>query len=191
MQAGGVPGDSVVIVIPAKLRVQPLAECWLPVVPVLLAPRGEALQGALEFLAGHPPLAVRFPLAALAPPKRKPRNSKRVLPTWPCRLNSMSRVLAPDRASPHFPRRCPSTLSKRSASAWSSNAHTKSNVSVHTRGLRPRQGRRHLALAVSPLWPAACSERVGTQEWPDFGAPYPTCTFLCQRFTVSVTEARA
>lgn len=37
-------------------------------------------------------------------------------------------------------------------------------VSVHARGLRPRRVRGRLAVAVSPLLPSACSERVGTQE---------------------------
>jgi hypothetical protein len=69
LQAGGVPVDSVVIVIPTTFRVEPRAEFWQPVGPVLLAPRGAALQGAPEFLAGRPPLEVIFPLAVLAPPK--------------------------------------------------------------------------------------------------------------------------
>jgi hypothetical protein len=62
---------------------------------------------------------------------------------------------------------------------------------VHARGLRPRQVRVRLAQAACPLWPSACSERVGTQDSPDFGALYPACTFPCQRFTDPVTEARA
>ena len=65
--------DSVVVVIPTQFRVQPLAECGHPVVPVLFAPRGEALQGAPEFLAGRPPLEGIFPLAGLAPPKLTPQ----------------------------------------------------------------------------------------------------------------------
>jgi hypothetical protein len=64
-------------------------------------------------------------------------------------------------------------------------------VSVPARGRRPRQVRGRLAVVVSPLGPAACAERVGTQEEPDVGAPYPACTFPGQRFTDSVTEARA
>src|SRR5919204_1200921 len=65
------------------------------------------------------------------------------------------------------------------------------DVSVHARGLRPRQGRVRLALVAYPLWPSACSERVGTQDSPDCGAPYPAGTFPCHRFTSPVTEACA
>ena len=36
-------------------------------------------------------------------------------------------------------------------------------VSVHARGLRPRQVCPPLAIAVCAVWPSACSERVGTQ----------------------------
>ena len=39
---------------------------------MLLAPRGEALQGTAEFLAGGAALEVLLPLAGLAPSKRKP-----------------------------------------------------------------------------------------------------------------------
>ncbi len=39
---------------------------------VRLAPRGEALQSTAEFLAGRAALEVLFPLAILAPAKRKP-----------------------------------------------------------------------------------------------------------------------
>jgi hypothetical protein len=63
-------------------------------------------------------------------------------------------------------------------------------VSVHARGLRPRQGRGRLAQAACPLWPAACAERVGTQIG-HCGALYPACTFPCQRCTDAVTAARA
>ncbi len=42
-------------------------------------------------------------------------------------------------------------------------------VSVHARGRRPRQGCPPLALAGGAVWPAACSERVGTQDWPMSG----------------------
>jgi len=38
-------------------------------------------------------------------------------------------------------------------------AHT---VSVHARGLRPRQGSLSLAISGWSVWPSACSERVGT-----------------------------
>src|SRR5215813_1987323 len=38
------------------------------------------------------------------------------------------------------------------------------NVSVHARGLRPRQVRVRLAIVACPLLPSACSERVGTQK---------------------------
>ena len=65
------------------------------------------------------------------------------------------------------------------------------NVAVPARGLRPRQVRGRLALVACPLWPSACAERVGTQDEPDCGAPYPAGTFPCQRFTDPVTEARA
>src|SRR5262249_24768101 len=40
---------------------------------MLLAPRGEALQGAPELLAGRPPLEVLLPLAVLAPSPLKPQ----------------------------------------------------------------------------------------------------------------------
>jgi hypothetical protein len=65
------------------------------------------------------------------------------------------------------------------------------HVAVPARGLRPRQVRSRLALTASTLLPSACEERVGTQEEPDFGALYPACTFPCQRFPGSVTDARA
>src|SRR4029453_15547220 len=64
------------------------------------------------------------------------------------------------------------------------------DVSVHARGLRPRQVRVRLAMVACPLLPSACSERVGTQLG-HFGAPYSAGTFPCQRFTDPVTEARA
>jgi len=64
------------------------------------------------------------------------------------------------------------------------------DVSVHARGLRPRQVRVRLAVAACPLLPSACSERVGTQVG-HFGALYPACTFPCQRFTDPVTKACA
>src|SRR5712664_2796848 len=64
------------------------------------------------------------------------------------------------------------------------------DVSMHARGLRPRQVRVRLAIVACPLLPSACSERVGTQIG-HFGALYPACTFPCQRFTDPVTEARA
>jgi hypothetical protein len=43
------------------------------------------------------------------------------------------------------------------------------SVSAHARGLRPRQVRVRLAITAYPLWPSACSERVGTQDWPISG----------------------
>jgi len=43
------------------------------------------------------------------------------------------------------------------------------SVSVHARGLRPRQVCPPLAVTVCAVWPAACSERVGTQDWPISG----------------------
>jgi len=42
-------------------------------------------------------------------------------------------------------------------------------VSVHARGLRPRQVCPPLALAGWAVSPSACSERVGTQDWPISG----------------------
>jgi hypothetical protein len=52
--------------------VQPLEEPWQPEVAMLLAPRGAALQGPAECLAGGAALEVIFPLAGLAPSQRKP-----------------------------------------------------------------------------------------------------------------------
>ena len=72
-QAGSVPVHSVVIVVPAEFGVQPLEEHWQPEVAVLLAPRGEALQGVAEFLPCGPAFEVIFPLAVLAPPKLEPQ----------------------------------------------------------------------------------------------------------------------
>jgi len=43
------------------------------------------------------------------------------------------------------------------------------SVSAHARGLRPRRVRLRLARAASTVWPSACSERVGTQDWPISG----------------------
>src|SRR4029453_9359718 len=43
------------------------------------------------------------------------------------------------------------------------------SVSVHARGLRPRQVHVRLAMTAYPLLPSACSERVGTQDWPISG----------------------
>ena len=40
----------------------------------------------------------------------------------------MLRVVAPDRASPTFSRRCPSPVSTRSASAWAATAPTNSSA---------------------------------------------------------------
>jgi hypothetical protein len=79
-QTGGVPVDSVVIVVPTKFGVQPLEEFWQSEVSVLLAPRGEALQGTAEFLAGRPPLEVIFPLAIFAPSKLEPQKLKAGFP---------------------------------------------------------------------------------------------------------------
>jgi hypothetical protein len=73
LQAGSVPVDSVVIVVPTELGVQPLAEHCESSMTMRLAPRGEALQGAPEFLAGRPPLEVILPLAVLAPSTLKPQ----------------------------------------------------------------------------------------------------------------------
>ena len=58
-------------------------------------------------------------------------------------------------------------------------------------GLRPRQGPARLARGVCPLWPAACSERVGTQDAPACGALYPASTGPWQRCTHPVPEAHA
>src|SRR5262249_19373914 len=43
------------------------------------------------------------------------------------------------------------------------------SVSVHARGLRPRQVRLRLAITAYPLLPSACAERVSTQDWPISG----------------------
>jgi hypothetical protein len=73
-QAGGVPVDSVVVVIPTEFRVQPLEEPWQPEVAILLAPRGEALHRGAEFLAGRAAREVILPLAVLASSQLKPQN---------------------------------------------------------------------------------------------------------------------
>jgi hypothetical protein len=64
-------------------------------------------------------------------------------------------------------------------------------VSRHARGLRPRQVRLPLATTRATVLPSACSERVGTQDSPDFGAPDSACIFPCQRFADTVTSACA
>ena len=43
------------------------------------------------------------------------------------------------------------------------------SVAVHARGLRPRQVCPPLAIAGCAVSPSACSERVGTQDWPISG----------------------
>ena len=64
-------------------------------------------------------------------------------------------------------------------------------VSVPARGLRPRWVCGHRAIAASPVGPAACSERVGTQEEPDCGARYPAGTFPWHRVATAVTDGHA
>ena len=50
LQAGGVPVDSVVVVIPTEFGVEPLEQYWSPEVTVLLTPRGAALERGRVFL---------------------------------------------------------------------------------------------------------------------------------------------
>ena len=71
-QAGGIPVDPIVIVVPTESGVQPLEEYWPPEVPMLFAPRGEAFQRGPEFLAGGAALEVILPLAILALSALKP-----------------------------------------------------------------------------------------------------------------------
>lgn len=65
---------------------------------------------------------------------------------------------------------------------WDSQGQTQAlpipvhGVSVHARGLRPRRVSTCLAFAADTMLPSVCSDHVGTQKSPDFGAPYPACT---------------
>jgi hypothetical protein len=72
-QAGGVPMDSVVIVIPTEFGVEPLEQYWQPEVAVLLTPRGEALERGPQFLPCGPAFEVISPLAILSPPTLEPQ----------------------------------------------------------------------------------------------------------------------
>ncbi len=73
MQAGGMPGAAVGMVVPAALRMPPLAPPGPPEMSVLLAPGGDALQRGPALRAGAPAFAVLVPLALLAPPQRPPQ----------------------------------------------------------------------------------------------------------------------
>jgi hypothetical protein len=72
-QAGGVPMDPVVIVIPTEFGVEPLEQYWQPEVAVLLTPRGEALERGPQFLPCGPAFEVISPLAILSPPTLEPQ----------------------------------------------------------------------------------------------------------------------
>jgi hypothetical protein len=80
LQAGGVPMDSVVVVIPAEFSVEPLEQYCQPEVAVLLTPRGEALERGPEFLPCGPAFEVILPLAILAPPTLEPQTLEPGLP---------------------------------------------------------------------------------------------------------------
>jgi hypothetical protein len=73
-QAGGVPMDSGVMVIPTECGVAPREPYWPPEVAVRLTPRGEARARGPELLPGGPAFAVIAPLAILAPPNLAPQN---------------------------------------------------------------------------------------------------------------------
>jgi len=67
------PGAAVGMVVPAALRMPPLAPPGPPEMSVLLAPGGDALQRGPALRAGAPAFAVLVPLALLAPPQRPPQ----------------------------------------------------------------------------------------------------------------------
>jgi hypothetical protein len=73
LQAGGVPMDSGVMVIPTACGVQPLEQDWQPEGATLLTPRGEALERGPELLPGGPACEVLAPLALLSPPPLEPQ----------------------------------------------------------------------------------------------------------------------
>jgi hypothetical protein len=58
-----------------------------------------------------------FPVRSVSQRHSKPRNSKLVFGVGGCRLKGMTRVLSAESSRPHFPRRWPSLVSTRSASA--------------------------------------------------------------------------
>ena len=73
LQAGGVAMDSVVVVVPAEVGVEPLEQPWEPEGAVLLTPRGAALQSGPAFLPCGPAFEVLLPRTLLAPPTLAPQ----------------------------------------------------------------------------------------------------------------------
>ena len=72
-QAGGVPMDAVVLVIPPEFGGEPLHQSWPPEGAVLLTPRGAALARGPECLPCGPAVEVLSPLASLSPPTLEPQ----------------------------------------------------------------------------------------------------------------------